>query len=317
MLVASSQTTPSGPQADILALQRTVGNQVVSQWLEAGAEGAPPAAIIGELPEPTKTDASGATVGGAIGGVVGGIGGIVAGIALAPAIGVGLAALAGLGIAGAALLLGLRLGALFGSSANARRNAQVVKVTPSIPEPIYDHALRGDEIRTKSTNPSAADRAGLTSAPLFGSQQLTPAYSLGRKKDGKFAYWIHNLEFSFGFREITVWIAKEYPEGSCEFTVTREHENEHVALDRRLVREYADKIRRAMLEFMSLPTEQEPLWVSSEAEGDAAIERIKVSVAEGAIGPLYAELREKLHRGNRELDSPENYQKVYDKCDNW
>lgn len=263
----------------------------------------------------------GAAAGAAIGGVAGAIGGLAAGIALAGSIGVVPAILAGVGIAAAGALLGLGIGALVdtlaGGSAAARRNARVVKVSPDIPAVNYDHSLSGAGIRAKSTHPSPADRAGLTRARLFGRLELAPAFNAGQRRDGKFAYWIHELEFKFGFRDITVWLANEYPVGSCEYTATLDHENEHVAVNRQLIDEYTGKIRRAMLDFTPLPTRQEPLWVSSEAEGDAAVEAIKVSVAQQAIGPLYEELRQELHRRNRELDTPEHYQPVYDRCTNW
>ncbi len=278
------------------------------------------AAITGELPAPEE-EPGGAKTGALIGGIAGAAGGIAAGAALAGSIGVGPAILAGVGVAAAGALLGLGIGALVsalsGGSVAAQRNARVVKVSPEIPAVNYDHSLSGAEIRAKSTSPSPADRAGLTRAPLFGRLELTPAFDPGRKQDGKFAYWIHNLEFIYGFRELIVWIAKEYPVGSCEYQVTLDHEKEHVALDQRLVRESEAKIRQAMLEFTPLPTKEQPLWVATEAEGDAAVEAIKAAVAAKSIGPLYDKLRADLHQGNRDLDTPANYQKVYSRCSNW
>jgi hypothetical protein len=272
--------------------------------------------ISGELPAPEEEK-----IGTAIGAVAGVAGGIAAGAALAGSIGIVPAILAGVGIAAAGTLLGLGIGALVsaaaGGSAAAQRNAQVVQVTPTLPPENYDHSLSGAQIRSKSSRPSQADRAGLTRAPLFGKLELTSAHNPGRKKDGKFAYWIDLLEFKYGFQNLTVWIAKEYPQGSCEYQTTLAHEQEHVALDQRLVREYEDKICRAMLEFALLPTKAEPLWVASEAEGDAAVDAIKVSIAMKAIGPLYDKLRVDLHQGNQDLDAPQNYQKVYSRCSNW
>lgn len=90
-----------------------------------------------------------------------------------------------------------------------------------------------------------------------------------------------------------------------------------IDLDRRLLREYAEKMRRAALEFTPLPTKEDPLWVSSEAEGEEAVDVLIASLAEGALRPLYNELREKLHEGNSALDTPENYRKVYEKCSAW
>ena len=47
-------------------------------------------------------------------------------------------------------------------------------------------------------------------------------------------------------KEVTVYVAREYAPGSCNFDVIRRHEEEHVAIARRLVTEYRPRLLAAV-----------------------------------------------------------------------
>jgi hypothetical protein len=271
--------------------------------------------VTGALATPERP--RGGMTGAAIGGIAGAIGGIVAGLALSGLIGPALAVLAGIGIAAAATGLGYLLGSLIGASAMKNRNEKIVRVMPKIPAPVYDNTRSSEEIAGISRGWDVASHSGFTSAKLKGSVQSTTGLEPTRQKDGKFPYWLHELALPYGFDEIRVWIASEYAPGSCEYQATLDHENEHVEADRRIVTDYGPRLRDAVISYAPLPTKEEPLWVSSEEEGDAAVDVLVRAIAKNAAEPVYDEMRRKLHEANQDLDSAANYQAVHDKCSAW
>ena len=62
---------------------------------------------------------------------------------------------------------------------------------------------------------------------------------------------------------MTVYMPREYPEGSCNYEVLKRHEDEHVAIARRLLREYAPKFVAAIRD-IRLESRGFAAWVDDE-----------------------------------------------------
>lgn len=194
------------------------------------------------------------------------------------------------------------------------RNSPIVRVQAQIPAATLDHTKTAREISAlaaaESGRRSSADNAGLTRARL--TMQMRPATAGGTATGGRMPFWITDLEVTPRYRSITVYIAREYAATSCEYRVTRAHENEHVQADTELLEEYAGRMRAALV-FADLPTAENPLSVASTAEGEQAVEtRLR-----GILTPVYDELRQRLHAANGALDTPASYSLVHAQCSNW
>jgi len=194
--------------------------------------------------------------------------------------------------------------------ARFERNTPVVHVTARVPSVTLDHGLSGSEIAARATAATAAERAGHTEATLrLDASKSTAA---GVATHGSQPFWVTSVDVAPTFHSITVYIAREYAEGSCEYRETLRHEMEHVGVDRALLEEYAGRMRAALV-FSALPTRTYPLMVGSTAEGEDRTN----ALVRGTLEPIYNGLRRRLHEANAALDTPERYAPVYARCHHW
>jgi hypothetical protein len=74
------------------------------------------------------------------------------------------------------------------------------------------------------------------------------------------------VDVNVGYRDVTVFIASEVPQGSCDFSESMEHEQKHIAVNRDILKEFAPKIEAEVKSYMRLygafrvtkPEEAEP-----------------------------------------------------------
>ncbi len=128
----------------------------------------------------------------------------------------------------------------------------------------------------------------------------------------RFCFWITGFDVNLRYRRVDVFVAREYPPGSCQYKAILEHEEEHVRVSRQNLEEFAPRIRRALTSLL-IPTGQQPAKVVSAA---AARHNVK-SISDELLQPVYKEMMASLVQAQKEVDSPEEYARVQRRCADW
>ena len=126
---------------------------------------------------------------------------------------------------------------------------------------------------------------------------------------GESLFWVVGIQLTLAYRNPEVYIAGRYSKESCEYRSVRDHEDEHVAADREIVKSFAERMESA-LRAGDWPTYDNPRPVSSMEVGKAdAATRVEV-----LIRPIFEELQQRRREVRLALDSEENYQRTHQQC---
>lgn len=126
----------------------------------------------------------------------------------------------------------------------------------------------------------------------------------------QFCAHVGKIAATVGITEHTVYIAKPYPVGSCEYTAIKEHEDTHVAINRRIVQASAPRVlAQLQLKARELPSVKagSPQEAAGYFNG-----RIKSLVTQ-----LVEEIKRELRAENTKFDSPTEYSRVAKTCKSW
>ena len=115
-----------------------------------------------------------------------------------------------------------------------------------LPDPVYVHTLSKSEISSLENDLSGQmkEAAGLTLV-LAGTVQMYT--SQAQALSGTDCVVVHGVRI-LPIKAVTVYVAREYPVGGCNFHAVRRHEDKHVEIARRLVSEYRARLQRVVSE---------------------------------------------------------------------
>lgn len=182
------------------------------------------------------------------------------------------------------------------------------------PEPVYSHELSTSQIEALRGNDHSEEYHvyGLTQA---GYSVSTLYHYSGSKKWFKkqYAVWVEDLKVEFAYNTLNVYVSSAYPEGSCEYNTTLDHENQHVEVHRRLYAQYQRIIERALAESPAIPLRSRPLTIGSLEEGKEKVGQI----ISAATDPVFDKFKEDLEAEQAKVDAPENYAGLRRQCSNW
>src|SRR5581483_5056636 len=190
-------------------------------------------------------------------------------------------------------------------SARGKAPRSVVHITSRLLVPTYHYQYSTAQIQAMSgiQAPSrAAEEPGLT---IF-EYELTSKYEMevnGSSPGGPFWVWAKSLQASFITRRMDLYVSSQYPRGTCQFRAIMNHENNHVAINKRVFRKYLKLLNRRLKTTVSIPTQARPLRAASELEGE--------NMLDARIKPLVTKLEEQfgaeIKRENAKIDTPESY----------
>ncbi len=83
------------------------------------------------------------------------------------------------------------------------------------------------------------------------------ASSSATRASGGYCVYLDTVGAEFGWRRMEVYVTSEYRPGSCEYRTVLDHENQHVAINRRTIKDYAPKARAALERILA---EQKPIF---------------------------------------------------------
>jgi hypothetical protein len=131
-------------------------------------------------------------------------------------------------------------------------------------------------------------------------------------QDG-FCVWVDSINVSFSYAQMDVYISSQYPEGTCPYQVILNHENQHVAIDQRVLAKYRAVVERALRKSRVIPTKAHPMSVVSMNNGKAIIDARLNRI----VNPILAAYKKEITRENGKIDTPVNYRRTQALCNNW
>lgn len=193
-------------------------------------------------------------------------------------------------------------------------NAQIQYLF-NFPEVVYDHVHSIPEIEALSSK--------LGEERDFHVPALTQA-EFGLKTYYQFSYykglfqenyrmWIKNLKVDFSYSKLIVYITASYPMGSCEYETTRDHEDQHVAIHKRIYEKYKKILQNSLAHAKEIPLADHPVTVRSVEAGKVLI----ADLLSKATDPIFERFQNELSEEQSKLDSPENYGVLKSRCSNW
>lgn len=167
-----------------------------------------------------------------------------------------------------------------------------------------------------STSASAlADRAGRTR--VRNQPRMSTAWDTGpSQRDGKVPLFLQSVNVFFRLDPIQVFVAPDYPEDSCPYWVTLEHERGHVRAYLRLFHAARDPLV-ADLKRVPIPTSRVPLLVAP-ADVARVQDEIGASLTK-VVRDHQARLRQAMEADSAAKDSPSVYESTHRRCprDEW
>lgn len=121
---------------------------------------------------------------------------------------------------------------------------------------------------------------------------------------------IAGVKAELGYDEITIYVAKRYHRGSCQYLSVLEHENEHLAIFRNTLARYGPKVERRLVQAAS---QLKPMAGRSSNQAAAKIQK----ALQRQIEPLFKEMNKVMDRENDRIDMTENYHREQARCSKW
>lgn len=162
---------------------------------------------------------------------------------------------------------------------------------------------KGAQSRKRGWNP-----IGLTLTELQFRMDIS-INTLSRKAKRHCAT-IVGVKAELGYDEITIYVAKRYHRGSCQYLSVLEHENEHLAIFRNTLARYGPKVERRLVQAAS---QLKPVAGRSPNQAAAKIQK----ALQRQIEPLFKEMNKVMDRENDRIDTAENYHREQARCSKW
>ncbi len=142
----------------------------------------------------------------------------------------------------------------------------------------------------------------------------------GLRYETSFYYWkaqsgghcvaLAEAKFSVGYDDMTVYVSRDYPEGSCEYDVILAHEDEHVRLNREVLKAYEGKFKQAIARVLA---GKKSIFAHQQGAARAAY----VKELERQLNPVVAEMAAARNRKNGAIDTQDSYRRLMAQCTNW
>ncbi len=128
--------------------------------------------------------------------------------------------------------------------------------------------------------------------------------------DGRVCAWIVRVDAVLSIPAMTVYVAREYAPGSCQYRAVMAHEQEHVRITGSLVPAFAPELEaelKARLQ-AAMPVVADG-FIAAETEVNRRLERI--------MAELIERLEARREGANALIDTEESYRRTADQCAGW
>jgi len=197
-----------------------------------------------------------------------------------------------------------------------KQGPPTVRVLVQVPEThyVYDKsrveitAIARERKNTTTTASTHDSSVGLTRAGAY-RLKVTASVAYQKRPNGVFCFHIRAVNAVWEIPSMTVFIANNYSPGSCEYRVILDHENQHVAIHQRVLRDFAGQIEN---ELRQAALSISP-YVGTEPGDSQKAPKMLVDRARQVMADVD---RERM-RANGEIDTPEKYRQTRLLCRHW
>ena len=128
----------------------------------------------------------------------------------------------------------------------------------------------------------------------------------------EYCFWVTGFDVSLRYHRVDVYVASEYPWGSCHYKAILAHEEEHVEVARQNLVKFAPLVEKA-LDSTLIPTGRNAELFKSTKD---ATEHM-LDLSSELLEPVYNSMIRALKTAQKVVDSPQSYARVRSQCSNW
>lgn len=128
--------------------------------------------------------------------------------------------------------------------------------------------------------------------------------------NGRVCARLSHVDAEMGYDKISVFIARRFRPGTCEYQSIVDHENNHVAVFQQALDTYYPRVQRRLTR--ATTTIGPGVFISSSDAAEYLRKRLSASIT-----PLYNEMSRTVKRNNARLDTPERYRSEQARCNGW
>jgi len=185
-----------------------------------------------------------------------------------------------------------------------------VKVRTEMAETEYRHDRSRKQLTAISQQPGTSKHGTVTlglTVPKVGTN-----WQIGweTRSDGRrHCAYVTKADVRFAIQSMKVYVAREYRQGSCEYSAVLVHENEHVRLYRTILQSNAPKLEEAIRKELA---RMGPTMLRDANSRPATTERLS-----GVVQKFVEQMYWEFEQANAAIDTPENYKRTHQRCENW
>jgi hypothetical protein len=184
-----------------------------------------------------------------------------------------------------------------------------ISVVKDVSPPRVNHELRRSEIGALAFHGPDTTLLGLAQSQLeveYGASFRYAPAATG------YCFWTHNVEVTLRYRVFDVYVAAEYPAGSCPYNAILAHEMQHVDTAHKHLNAYTPNIRSALTS-LTIPTSRTPIVVASAEQAQAETLH---HIGELLRAPIEV-MQSAMIAAQEVIDSPKSYDRVRRQCSDW
>lgn len=189
---------------------------------------------------------------------------------------------------------------------------RMVTMSASVGIPVYSSELSRERINAIASGKGVGNGSsvvGLTVSEVEGA--VIPQLWSVDLGGGRRCVGVGRVEGSWRLRDLIVYIASEYAPGACNYAKIRQHEDEHVAINRETFQRWTPRLEAALREAAG---RERPNVTSAD------MEQVKHDLTERlrkALGPTIDAYKAELKTRNAAIDTTANYRLVMSRCPKW
>lgn len=187
----------------------------------------------------------------------------------------------------------------------------VVRLNATMAEPVYHHVLSKREL----TSRNAALRVNQAELGLTTTESrllIRPKVWFHQAGGGRSCVVLDSVEVDWAISSVRVDIAADYREGSCQYQVIRDHENEHVRLTRGAFEAAQPGLRGRLEQAVRELAATTTTAATAEAAAQETLDRLQARIV-----PAVQAYQREAKRLNADIDTPDSYARVQARCRVW
>ena len=183
------------------------------------------------------------------------------------------------------------------------------------PRPTLNNSLNVTALRNLMSTKGQKPIGGVH-AEALGVTYATPEFNIEAssriesRESGRACVYLSKVTVELGFRDLDVYVASEYPPGTCEYKAILDHENQHVAINTQALSTHAPRMRLALERILG---EERPV---ATGEPNRVTKQILDRITQRMGESLQAFYKE-MDTRNGILDSASNYEAIANICRDW